>query len=116
MQLTFNLPQTSQSDFMTSNLDLDACTTLAWLDLVASEWDEQEGDDWLNLCGDISEGELYRDWFLWQDLEVTGKWEAYDPITNSRYTEIDLAKLKAKIDQIEATRNYAGEGFGLKTA
>lgn len=116
MQLTFDLPQTSQANAISSHADIDACTALAWWDLVAGEWDETEGDDWLNLCGDISEGEIYQEWFLWQDAEVSGKWEAYDPITNLRHTEIDLPKLKAKIDLIENARNYAGEPLPLRTA
>lgn len=84
---------------------LDNCTALAWLELVAVEVNSLTGDDWLALCDDIDTGELYRDWFVWQDREVSNEWEAYDPLTDRRLVEADLAILKAKIDQIEEARN-----------
>ena len=99
---------------MTSNLclepkttanDLDACIAIAWLDLVAATQDDSNGDDWLALCGDIDEGEIYREWFLWYDSEVSQEWEAYDLATNQRIVASDLAQLKARIDLIENERS-----------
>lgn len=84
--------------------DIDACVARAWLDLVAFEAVESEGDDWLHLCGDIDEGEFYREWFLWQDVDVTNDWEAYDPVTNERFVAEDLESLKRMIDRIEDSR------------
>lgn len=84
--------------------DIDACVTRAWLELVAFEAVESEGDDWLYLCGDIDEGEFYREWFLWQDVDVTENWEAYDPITNERFVAEELESLKRMIDRIEESR------------
>ncbi|MGB3533904.1 MAG: hypothetical protein WBA13_10350 [Microcoleaceae cyanobacterium] len=79
--------------------------TLAWLNLVSQTVDDFGADDWLSLCPDINEGELYRDWFIWYDEEVAQEWEAYDPITELRYVDADLKVLKAKIDNIEITRH-----------
>ncbi len=84
--------------------DLDECITVAWLNLIAQTVDNFSGDDWLSLCPDINEGELYKDWFLWYDAEVAQEWEAYDPITNQRYVAQDVTVLKAKIDNIENAR------------
>ncbi|MGB3508608.1 MAG: hypothetical protein WBA93_05090 [Microcoleaceae cyanobacterium] len=96
----------SQSpSFSTNNVDIDNCTTIAWLDLVASAVDNFDGDDWLALCGDIDEGEMYRDWFIWQDTDFSGEWEAYDLITNQRFVATDLSLLKANIDEIEDARS-----------
>lgn len=81
--------------------DLDACITIAWLDLVAATDDDLDGDDWLALCGDIDEGEIYREWFIWYDEEVSQEWEAYDIATNQRIVASDSNKLKARIDRLE---------------
>ena len=89
----------------TSANDLDACIAIAWLDLVASVPDDSDGDDWLALCGDIDEGEIYREWFIWFDSEVSQEWEGYDLATNRRIVAFDLAQLKARIDEIEDGRN-----------
>ncbi|MGF1494531.1 MAG: hypothetical protein ACFBSC_19215 [Microcoleaceae cyanobacterium] len=83
---------------------VEECVTVAWLHLVAQTVDTYSGDDWLALCPDISEGELYRDWFIWYDGDVAEEWEAYDPETNRRHTHTDLNALKAQIDQLEAQR------------
>jgi len=83
---------------------MDKCVANAWLDLVAQEVDSYQGDDWLYLCGDIDDGEIYQDWFLWQDLEVSQDWEAYDPLTDFRLVAADKASLIGKIDQIESDR------------
>ncbi len=94
----------TQSASFSAMSDTDTCTTIAWLDLVASAVDNFDGDDWLALCGDIDEGEIYRDWFIWQDIDFSGEWEAYDLITNQRFATTDLSLLKAKIDQMEDAR------------
>ena len=83
----------------------DECITIAWLNLISQAVDDFSGDDWLSLCPDINEGELYRDWFVWYDADVAQEWEAYDPITNQRYVAENVTLLKAKIDQIEAIRS-----------
>jgi hypothetical protein len=79
---------------------IDRCVAKAWFDLVAQPVDSCQGDDWLYLCGDIDDGEIYQDWFLWQDLEVSQDWEAYDPLTNFRLVAPDRASLILQIDQI----------------
>jgi hypothetical protein len=83
---------------------MEYCIAAAWIDLVGGDYSSLGGDDWLAVCGDIDEGEIYREWFFWQDSEVTQEWEAYDPITNYRIVASSRAMLIAKIDQIEATR------------
>jgi hypothetical protein len=89
---------------MDSSQHLDECLTIAWLNLIAHTADDFGADDWLSLCPDINEGELYRDWFIWYDGEVSQEWEAYDPTTEQRFVETDVKVLKAKIDQIETVR------------
>jgi hypothetical protein len=81
--------------------------TMAWLHLIAQAVDDFGADDWLSLCPDINEGELYRDWFIWYDGEVAQEWEAYDPVTEQRYVHADVKVLKAKIDEIETARQPA---------
>jgi hypothetical protein len=81
--------------------------TMSWLHLIAQAVDDFSADDWLSLCPDINEGELYRDWFIWYDGEVFQEWEAYDPITEQRYVHADVKVLKAKIDEIETARHQA---------
>ncbi|MGL4378270.1 MAG: hypothetical protein ACRCT1_17650 [Microcoleaceae cyanobacterium] len=124
MKFTFNPPQTAQSFNQSSDqsndvspvMDKDDCITLAWLDLVANQRDENNGDEWLYLCDDISEGEIYRDWFLWYDEEVTQQWEAYDSVTNLRYVADDLNTLKSQIDLIENSRTFINDSFSQKIA
>jgi hypothetical protein len=124
MKLTFNPPQTAQSFNQSSDqsndvspvMDKDDCITLAWLDLVANQRDENNGDEWLYLCDDISEGEIYRDWFLWYDEEVTQQWESYDSVTNLRYVADDLNTLKSQIDLIENSRTFINDSFSQKIA
>ena len=94
----------SQSASPVTDNNKDACITIAWLDLVASAVDNFDGDDWLALSGDIDEGEIYRDWFIWQDEDFSQEWEAYDLVTNKRFVAKDLSLLKAKIDEIEDAR------------
>ena len=86
---------------------IDACTTIAWLELVALDANVLTGDDWLALCDDIDSGEIYRDWFLWQDSEVSGDWQAYDHLGDRRFVAKGKVLLKAMIDAIENARNRA---------
>lgn len=98
-----------QSDTRSAHPDLDACIARAWLDLVALNLDCLEGDDWLPLCDDIEAGEIYREWFLWYDSEVSQEWEAYDPLTNARLVSPNRDKLLTKIDLIENARQHRTE-------
>lgn len=79
----------------------------SWLYLIADEVDHFTGDDWLALCPDIDEGELYRDWFIYHDAEVSGTWEAYDHLTNKQITSRSLDWLKSQIDVIEKRRQIS---------
>lgn len=99
---TVTVPQTISSQEAT--YDLDTCVALAWLELVATDADTFTGDDWLALCDDIDTGEIYRDWFLWYDRDVSGEWEAYDPLSDRRLVAQDLRHLKLTIDLIEDGR------------
>jgi hypothetical protein len=106
MKSTLCFPETSlDSNPVTfDNSAIESCIVAAWIDLVGGDFDSLGGDDWLPLCGDIDDGEIYREWFLWQDSEVSQEWEAYDPITNYRVVAPSREMLISKIDQIEATR------------
>jgi hypothetical protein len=84
---------------------IDACTALAWVELVALDASDLTGDDWLALCDDIDSGEIYRCWFLWRDREVSGNWEAYDPLSDRRFVAKGKVFLKAAIDSLEDARN-----------
>ncbi|ABG50787.1 MAG: hypothetical protein O4861_14395 [Trichodesmium sp. St16_bin4-tuft] len=88
-----------------SFFNTDSSVTIAWLDLIASTVDNFDGDDWLALCGDIDEGEIYRDWFIWQDIDFPQEWEAYDLVTKKTFVTTDLSLLKAKINAIEDARS-----------
>ncbi|MEZ2279420.1 MAG: hypothetical protein ACBR12_21175 [Microcoleus sp.] len=109
---TLCLPETSlksnqvnaHRNTVDSNSNLEYCIAAAWVDLVGGDYSSLGGDDWLAICGDIDEGELYKEWFVWQDSEVTKEWEAFDPITNYRIVAPSRAILIAQIDRIEATR------------
>ncbi len=87
-----------------SHSNIDYCIVAAWIDLVGGDYSKFGGDDWLPLCGDIDDGEIYREWFLWQDSEETQEWEAYDPITNYRVVASSREMLIGKINQIEDNR------------
>jgi len=106
MKSTLCYPDTSvQSQVNTfDNSAMESCIVAAWIDLVGGDFESLGGDDWLSLCGDIDDGEIYREWFLWQDSEVTQEWEAYDPITNYRVVASSREMLISKIDQIEDSR------------
>ncbi len=86
---------------------VEACTALAWVELVALDDSTLTGDDWLILCDDIDSGEIYRGWFLWHDCEVSGNWEAYDPLSDRRFVNKGKVFVKAAIDAIEKARNKA---------
>ncbi len=85
--------------------DLETFLALIELNLVIQEIEYFTGDDWLSLCGDIDSGEIYRNWFIWQDTELTQEWEAYDHVTNQRIVANNRTLLTAKIDEIENERN-----------
>jgi hypothetical protein len=110
MKSTLCFPETSVKSSVKSNAvtvnqnAIDSCIVAAWIDLVGGDFDSMAGDDWLGLCGDIDDGEIYREWFLWQDSEVTQEWEAFDIITNYRIVAATRELLIAKIDKIEDTR------------
>ena len=106
MKSALCFPETSvQSNTVTfDNRAIESCIAAAWIDLVGGDFDSLKGDDWLGLCGNIDDGEIYREWFLWQDTEETQEWEAYDPITNYRVVASSREMLIAKIDNIEDRR------------
>ena len=104
--LEFPLPTTTKCGLVDAEA-IDACTALAWLELVALDANVLTGDDWLALCDDIDRGEIYRDWFLWQDAEVSGDWQAYDHLSDRRFVAQGKVFVKAMIDAIENGRNQA---------
>ncbi|EAW36194.1 hypothetical protein [Lyngbya sp. PCC 8106] len=104
METNQNPTQTLVQDRSTFENNIEECIKTAWLHLVAETVDTYTGDDWLSLCPDIDEGELYREWFVWYDGEVAQEWEAYDHLTDKRYAHPDLAMVKAFIDQVEDVR------------
>jgi hypothetical protein len=109
MKSTLCFPETSvQSNVVPFDKNaIDSCIVAAWIDLVGSHFDSMEGDDWLGLCGDIDDGEIYREWFLWQDSEVTQEWEAFDIITNYRIVAYTRELLIATIDKVEDARKFS---------
>lgn len=97
---------TTKSDSVDADA-IDACTALAWVELVALDEGALTGDDWLVLCDDIDSGEIYRGWFMWHDCEISGNWEAYDPLSDRRFVNKGKVFIKAAIDSIENARNKA---------
>ena len=97
-------PTATQSNLVDAEA-IDACTALAWIELIALDDSTLTGDDWLVLCDDIDSGEIYRCWFLWCDREVSGNWEAYDPLSDRRFVAKGKVFLKAAIDSLEDARN-----------
>ncbi|MGL6281513.1 MAG: hypothetical protein ACRC2J_03805 [Microcoleaceae cyanobacterium] len=83
---------------------LESNLTLDWLDRIMTEVEHFTGDDWLSLCPDIDQGEIYRDWLIYHDAEISQLWEAYDYQGDRFFTAGDLSSLKQKIDRIENTR------------
>lgn len=108
MKSTLCSPSTTaiKSDLLDADA-IDACTALAWIELVALDDSALTGDDWLVLCDDIDSGEIYRGWFMWHDCEVSGNWEAYDPLSDRRFVHKEQVFVKAAIDSIENARNKA---------
>ncbi|MEL7036399.1 MAG: hypothetical protein AAFO04_12370 [Cyanobacteria bacterium J06592_8] len=104
MKSNQNITQTLIQDRSTFEKKLEECIQTAWLHLVAETVENYTGDDWLSLCPDIDQGELYREWFIWYDAEVSQEWEAYDHLTDKRYTHTDLEMVKAFIDHVEDIR------------
>ncbi|WP_373536340.1 hypothetical protein [Microcoleus sp.] len=99
-------PTATQSNLVDAEA-IDACTALAWIELIALDDSTLTGDDWLVLCDDIDTGEIYRGWFLWHDREVSGNWEAYDHLSDRRKVAKGKVFLKAAIDSIEDARNQS---------
>jgi len=44
---------------------------------------------------------------MWHDSEVSGNWEAYDPLSDRRFVHKEQVFVKAAIDSIENARNRA---------
>jgi hypothetical protein len=84
--------------------NLESNLTLDWLDRIMTEVEHFTGDDWLSLCPDIDQGEIYRDWLIYHDAEISQLWEAYDYQGDRFFTAGDLVSLKQKIDRIENIR------------
>ncbi|MBD2485514.1 hypothetical protein [Planktothrix sp. FACHB-1365] len=82
----------------------DVSLTVSGLQHIIENMNTFTGDEWLSLAPDIDQGELYRDWFIWYDAEVTQVWEAYDHLMNCWFEAEDLETLKATIDLIENSR------------
>ncbi|MGL5058520.1 MAG: hypothetical protein ACRC62_00965 [Microcoleus sp.] len=106
MKLALELPPTiaTESDSIYAD-PIEACTALAWVELVALNSSSLTVDDWLALCDDIDSGEIYRCWFVWRDREVSGNWEAYDPLSDRRFVAKGKVFIKAAIDAIENIRD-----------
>lgn len=108
--MKFNLNLTETLDFQ-SNTDVpnlgDDNLTLLDLQLLEREVESFTGDDWLSLCPDIDSGELYRNWFIYYDADVTEAWEAYDYLTDYWFEAEDLLAVKTRIDAIENSRSDA---------
>jgi hypothetical protein len=114
MQTALELPTVKATESDLAYADpIDACTALAWVELVALDASSLTADDWLALCDDIDRGEIYRCWFLWRDREVSGNWEAYDPLSDRRFVAKGKAFIKAAIDSIEDARNKSILDFGF---
>ncbi|WP_293148522.1 MULTISPECIES: hypothetical protein [unclassified Microcoleus] len=108
MKSTLCSPQSTATESNSVDADaIDACTALAWVELVALDNSALTGDDWLVLCDDIDSGEIYRGWFLWHDREVSGNWEAYDHLNDRRFVAKSQVFAKSAIDSIEDARNRA---------
>ena len=108
MKSTLCSPQITTTKLDSVDADaIDACIALAWVDLVALDDSALTGDDWLVLCDDIDSGEIHRGWFIWHDCEISGNWEAYDPLSDRRFVHKEQVFVKSAIDSIENARNKA---------
>lgn len=84
----------------------DTSLSIADLQKIINKIETFSGDEWLSLCPDIDQGELYREWFICYDPEVSQTWEAYDYLTNDWFESEELSEVKAIIDRIENARIY----------
>lgn len=84
----------------------DNSLSISDLQKIIDKIETFSGDEWLSLCPDIDQGELYRDWFICYDVEVNQTWEAYDYLTDAWFELEDLSQVKATIDRIENARIY----------
>lgn len=105
MKSNLNFPETFISN-STENFSntYNPSLTVSDLQRIIDNMETFTGDEWLSLCPDIDQGELYRDWFIWYDDEITQTWEAYDHLMNCWFEAEDLATVKATIDLIENSR------------
>jgi hypothetical protein len=104
--LTLTTTSTSESATSFSNY-CDASFSISELQRIIDNIESLTGDEWLSLCPDIDQGEVYRDWFICYDAEVNQTWEAYDYLTDNWFESEDLAIVKSTIDRIENARIYA---------
>lgn len=84
----------------------DTSLSIADLQKIINKIETFSGDEWLSLCPDIDQGELYREWFICYDPEVSQTWEAYDYLTDDWFESEELSEVKAIIDRIENARIY----------
>ncbi|BBD52825.1 hypothetical protein [Planktothrix agardhii] len=84
----------------------DSSLSISDLQEIINKIETFTGDEWLSLCPDIDQGELYREWFICYDFEVTQTWEAYDYLTDDWFESQDLSQVKAIINRIENARIY----------
>lgn len=84
----------------------DTSLSISDLQKIINKIETFSGDEWLSLCHDIDQGELYRQWFICYDPEVTQTWEAYDYLTDDWFESQELSQVKAIIDRIENARIY----------
>jgi hypothetical protein len=96
---------TSESNARFAN-SCDTSLSISDLQKILNKIETFSGDEWLSLCPDIDQGELYREWFICYDPEVTQTWEAYDYLTDDWFELEDLSQVKATINRIENARIY----------
>lgn len=96
---------TSESNARFAN-SFDTSLRISDLQKIINKIETFTGDEWLSLCPDIDQGELYREWFICYDPEVTQTWEAYDYLTDDWFESQELSQVKAIIDRIENARIY----------
>ncbi|CAD5981423.1 hypothetical protein [Planktothrix agardhii] len=84
----------------------DSSLSISDLQEIINKIETFTGDEWLSLCPDIDQGELYREWFICYDFEATQTWEAYDYLTDDWFESQDLSQVKAIINRIENARIY----------
>ncbi|MFM6192366.1 MAG: hypothetical protein ACKPEN_13065 [Planktothrix sp.] len=105
MKSNFNITKTFTSELTVNSAhSFNVSLTLSDLQKIIENMNTFTGDEWLSFAPDVDQGELYRDWFIWYDAEVTQTWEAYDYSSERWFEAEDLATVKATIDLIENAR------------